>query len=433
MSDDVTAAELEKPIVELLRSFGSGRSTAADVLRETVRIVDEAHAESRGSVDRMYDEWRGRAGDAALDKALRTQTTAATAAERGRAMAEILDRADAEVATGRRELAETLRAFRAELASLSSEGNSPGGATAAVASAIDHIGRALRVVERVRAELASEAAAMEELSGPIPAPAVVAPGALGDGYAGDAPPAAVTGPGAVGPLPDSAGGPPDAAGTVPAGTTHAAVSGDPRPRATTVPAGHDTSTGGDTIRTIGGGLLGTGPSAGGDGRRGAGRSRDDGVRTTTASVFTANGPGHDSPVGSPHESGVWVTLPDGSRVEAPNERAAEAVRKALSAVGTPYEWGGVTPGVGVDCSGLTQWAYGQAGVSLPRLAQEQGLGHPSVGPGGLMPGDLAVWDGHVALVIGNGQLVEAGDPVQIGPIRTENSGMRFLGFYRPTA
>ncbi|MFD7847928.1 C40 family peptidase [Nocardia sp. NPDC059764] len=431
MSDDLTAAELEKPIVELLRSLGSGRSTAADVLRETARIVDAAHAESRGSVDRMYDEWRGRAGDAALDKALRTQTTAATAAERGRAMAEILDRTDAEVATGRRELAEILRAFRAELASLSSEGNSPGGATAVVASAIDHIGRAMRVVERVRAELATEAAAMEELSGPIPAPTVVAPGALGDGDAKDAPPAAVTGPGAAGPLPDSAGGLPDGAGTVPAGMIHA--SGDPRPHAATVPAGHDTSTGGGAIRTIGGGLLGAGRSAGGDGRLGAGRSRGDRVRTTTASVFTAKGPGHDSPVGSPNKGGVWVTLPDGSRVEAPNERAAEAVRKALSAVGTPYEWGGVTPGVGVDCSGLTQWAYGQAGVSLPRLAQEQGLGHPSIGPGGLMPGDLAVWDGHVAMVIGNGQLVEAGDPVRIGPIRTENSGMRFLGFYRPTA
>lgn len=49
-----------------------------------------------------------------------------------------------------------------------------------------------------------------------------------------------------------------------------------------------------------------------------------------------------------------------------------------------------------------------------------------------MPGDLAVWDGHVAMVIGNGQLVEAVDPVQVGEIRTTNSGMGFKGFYRPT-
>ena len=89
------------------------------------------------------------------------------------------------------------------------------------------------------------------------------------------------------------------------------------------------------------------------------------------------------------------------------------------------------PGEGLDCSGLTQWAYGEAGVGLPRLAQEQNVG-TAVDPGDLMPGDLAVWDGHVAMVIGNGQLVEAGDPVQVGPIRTSNSGMGFYGFYRPT-
>ncbi|MGK2243344.1 MAG: cell wall-associated NlpC family hydrolase [Rhodococcus sp. (in: high G+C Gram-positive bacteria)] len=50
----------------------------------------------------------------------------------------------------------------------------------------------------------------------------------------------------------------------------------------------------------------------------------------------------------------------------------------------------------------------------------------------MMPGDLAVWDGHVAMVIGNGQMVEAGDPVEISAIRTTNSGMGFHGFYRPT-
>ena len=84
-----------------------------------------------------------------------------------------------------------------------------------------------------------------------------------------------------------------------------------------------------------------------------------------------------------------------------------------------------------DCSGLTQWAYGQAGVDIPRLAQEQGIGN-QVDQNNLMPGDLAVWDGHVAMVIGGGQMIEAGDPVEISAIRTTNSGMGFHGFYRPT-
>ena len=50
---------------------------------------------------------------------------------------------------------------------------------------------------------------------------------------------------------------------------------------------------------------------------------------------------------------------------------AVAVSWALSQIGTPYVWGGETPGVGFDCSGLVQAAYAAAGVALPRVAQDQ--------------------------------------------------------------
>ena len=130
--------------------------------------------------------------------------------------------------------------------------------------------------------------------------------------------------------------------------------------------------------------------------------------------------------------GVAVTLPDGSTVMAPNPLAANAVRYALTQLGVPYVWGGTTPGVGLDCSGLTQWAYHQAGLDLPRLAQEQDLG-AAVNQNSLRPGDLAVWDGHVAMIVGDGQMIEAGDPVQLSPIRTTNAGQGFQGFWRPTA
>ncbi|QRZ08253.1 C40 family peptidase [Mycolicibacterium austroafricanum] len=130
--------------------------------------------------------------------------------------------------------------------------------------------------------------------------------------------------------------------------------------------------------------------------------------------------------------GVAVRLPDGTVVMAPNAVAASAVRHALTQLGVPYQWGGTTPGVGLDCSGLTQWAYREAGLNLPRLAQEQDLG-AAVGAGSLLPGDLAVWDGHVAMIVGDGTMIEAGDPVKLSPIRTANAGQGFQGFWRPTA
>lgn len=116
---------------------------------------------------------------------------------------------------------------------------------------------------------------------------------------------------------------------------------------------------------------------------------------------------------------------------APTPEAQAAVQNALSAVGTPYVWGGNTPGVGLDCSGLTQWAYREAGVDIPRTAAEQTVGR-QVSADELLPGDLVIWSGHVAMVTGDGMMVEAGDPVQVNPVRTSNIGMEFHGYWRPT-
>jgi cell wall-associated NlpC family hydrolase len=130
--------------------------------------------------------------------------------------------------------------------------------------------------------------------------------------------------------------------------------------------------------------------------------------------------------------GIGLEFPDGGMATAPNAVAASAVRHALTQLGVPYDWGGTTPGVGLDCSGLTQWAYREAGLDLPRLAQEQDVG-TAVDRSALRPGDLAVWDGHVAMVVGNGLMIEAGDPVHLSAIRTSNAGQGFQGFWRPTA
>jgi cell wall-associated NlpC family hydrolase len=92
----------------------------------------------------------------------------------------------------------------------------------------------------------------------------------------------------------------------------------------------------------------------------------------------------------------------------PDENAgAVAVSWALAQIGTPYVWGGESPGVGFDCSGLVQAAYAAAGLALPRVAQDQYDDTPKLAPGAaLSPGDLVFFGGgagsidHVGLFVG---------------------------------
>jgi cell wall-associated NlpC family hydrolase len=102
-----------------------------------------------------------------------------------------------------------------------------------------------------------------------------------------------------------------------------------------------------------------------------------------------------------------------------------AVDWALAQVGTPYVWGGETPGVGFDCSGLVQAAYKVAGITLPRVAQDQYNATMKLTPDDpLEPGDLVFFGGsttdvtHVGIYIGNGQMVDA--PYTGADVRVES-------------
>lgn len=94
------------------------------------------------------------------------------------------------------------------------------------------------------------------------------------------------------------------------------------------------------------------------------------------------------------------------------------VDAAYSQIGVPYVWGGTTPYVGLDCSGLVQYCYRQAGKSIPRTSGSILAGGTIVSDP--QPGDICWTPGHVAIYIGNGKMIEAqqtGVPVKVSKVR----------------
>ncbi len=119
-------------------------------------------------------------------------------------------------------------------------------------------------------------------------------------------------------------------------------------------------------------------------------------------------------------------------VRASNPNAQIAVDAALSQVGKPYEWAADGPD-SYDCSGLTMWAWAQAGVSLPHHSGTQYAVTAHVSTDDLEPGDLVFYGSpihHMGMYIGNGQMVEA--PYTGAQVRV-NSWVRsdFAGASRP--
>jgi cell wall-associated NlpC family hydrolase len=93
-----------------------------------------------------------------------------------------------------------------------------------------------------------------------------------------------------------------------------------------------------------------------------------------------------------------------------------AVDHARQQIGRPYTYAGSTPRTGFDCSGLTTWAWKQAGVTtMPRTSRDQHAWTDRVERAELQPGDLVFYSSggprgtvtHVALYAGDGRIVHA--------------------------
>jgi cell wall-associated NlpC family hydrolase len=120
----------------------------------------------------------------------------------------------------------------------------------------------------------------------------------------------------------------------------------------------------------------------------------------TAASYTASGSTVAASTGTGTSSGV------------PTVVQAAAVTYAESQIGTPYVWGGTSPKTGFDCSGLVVWAYGLAGVVVPRVANDQWHDEPHVAMDQVVPGDLVFFGSgdyadHVGIYVGGSAMVDA--------------------------
>jgi cell wall-associated NlpC family hydrolase len=119
-----------------------------------------------------------------------------------------------------------------------------------------------------------------------------------------------------------------------------------------------------------------------------------------------NGGGGSSTGGTTASGGGQTSSP----APAVSSRSGIAISAAMAQQGVPYRYAASSPGVAFDCSGLTAYAWAQAGVGLPHQSRAQYASVPHVSQAEAQPGDLLFYYSpisHVGIYLGGGQLVHA--------------------------
>ena len=123
---------------------------------------------------------------------------------------------------------------------------------------------------------------------------------------------------------------------------------------------------------------------------------------------------------------------------APTAALDAMLSAAMSRRGLPYVYGAAGPG-SFDCSGLVQWSFAQAGITMPRTAAEQALAGPAVPVSQLQPGDLLFYHtdptapgyiSHVGIYLGNGWMIQAPQPGMDVEVVHAYFGAEFAGAVR---
>ena len=98
---------------------------------------------------------------------------------------------------------------------------------------------------------------------------------------------------------------------------------------------------------------------------------------------------------------------EAAAIQAQTASGQAVIDYACQFIGNPYVWGGTSLTEGADCSGFVQSVYANFGVSLPRTTWDmEGVGTP-VSYEEALPGDIVLYDGHVGLYMGDGNIVNA--------------------------
>ncbi len=137
---------------------------------------------------------------------------------------------------------------------------------------------------------------------------------------------------------------------------------------------------------------GTGSNSGSSSGIGSNSGSSSGIGSNSGSSSNADSTGGGGDKNPGYSTGV-----SGSSV----------VNYAMNFVGNPYVWGGKDPNTGADCSGFTSYVYAHFGINIPSYSYSQRSVGKEVSYANAQAGDLICYAGHVAIYMGNGQIVHA--------------------------
>ena len=133
------------------------------------------------------------------------------------------------------------------------------------------------------------------------------------------------------------------------------------------------------------------------------RAQEAAAARANANTYDGGGTGASGGIASDS----YLKDPDCNPSQTTDVSGADIVAFAQQFVGNPYVWGGNSLTNGVDCSGFVHQVYEHFGISTPRYSQAfKSVGQP-VSYQNIQAGDVVVYPGHVAIYIGNGNIVEA--------------------------